>query len=203
MSAPDPTGFPGEEEALLFVNRAEAATLEALACRIMPGDESDPGAREAGVVTYIDRGLAGFLRDQQAFYREALSELDRHCRRHHDRGFAQLDASEQDDVLRELERLSQAGRGEPGDAASPAGPVAMLGKLFGLVREHTVQGMFCDPAYGGNRNGVGWRLVGFPGAQWGYGAEQMRPGFDATAIPLSTLADLRARAARQDDGPEP
>jgi gluconate 2-dehydrogenase gamma chain len=60
--------------------------------------------------------------------------------------------------------------------------------------------MFCDPAYGGNRDGAGWRLVGFPGAQWGYRVEQMRRGFDATEIPLSTLADLRDRAERGGDG---
>jgi gluconate 2-dehydrogenase gamma chain len=33
--------------------------------------------------------------------------------------------------------------------------------------------------------------VGFPGAQWGYTAEQMKPGFDATVIPIKTLSDLR------------
>jgi gluconate 2-dehydrogenase gamma chain len=61
------------------------------------------------------------------------------------------------------------------------------------VREHTVEGFFCDPAYGGNRDAVGWRLVGFPGAQWGYTAEQMAPGFDGRTIPIMTLADLRRR----------
>ncbi|MEA2333286.1 MAG: gluconate 2-dehydrogenase gamma chain [Thermoleophilaceae bacterium] len=176
-------------EALLFLNRAEAATVEALACRIMPGDEADPGAREAGVVTYIDRGLAGFFRDQQGFYRQALRELDRHCEERHGRRFSELDIGEQDDVVGELDGLAQADVGG-----------SLLGRLFALVREHTVQGMFCDPAYGGNRDGVGWRLVGFPGAQWGYRVEQMRPGFDATAIPLSTLADLRERAERDADG---
>jgi len=64
-----------------------------------------------------------------------------------------------------------------------------------VVREHTIEGFFCDPVYGGNRDAVGWRLVGFPGAQWGYTAEQMQPGFDATSIPIKTLADLRAELA--------
>jgi gluconate 2-dehydrogenase gamma chain len=170
-------------EPLLFLNRAEAAAVDALAARIMPGDEDDPGAREAGVVTYIDRGLAGFFRDQQWFYREALRELDRHCTRQRGLRFAELDGDAQDEVVGELDALARA------DTEG-----SLLGTLFALVREHTVQGMFCDPAYGGNRGEVGWRLVGFPGAQWGYDVEQMRPGFDATQIPISTLGDLRDRA---------
>jgi gluconate 2-dehydrogenase gamma chain len=51
--------------------------------------------------------------------------------------------------------------------------------------------MFCDPAYGGNRDGVGWKLIGFPGAQWGYSDEQMKLGFDARTIPIKTLHDLQ------------
>lgn len=185
-----------DEGALLFLNPAEAATLDALTARIIPGDESDPGAREAGVVTYIDRGLAGFLREQQRFYREALRELDRVCTERFGRPFAQLDESGQDDLLAELEQLAQSGGDDAGyDKPAHLAPAGMLGKLFALVREHTLQGFFCDPAYGGNRDGVGWRLVGFPGAQWGYAAEQMGRGFDATAIPPSTLADLRNRVA--------
>jgi gluconate 2-dehydrogenase gamma chain len=67
-----------------------------------------------------------------------------------------------------------------------------------MVRQHTFEGLLGDPAYGGNAGGAGWRLVGFPGAQWGYSAEQMEPGFDATSIPVKTLADLRAE--RDSDG---
>ena len=65
------------------------------------------------------------------------------------------------------------------------------GEAVRVIREHTVEGYFCDPVYGGNRGAVGWRLVGFPGAQWGYTAQQMKPGFDATVIPIKTLSDLR------------
>jgi gluconate 2-dehydrogenase gamma chain len=79
---------------------------------------------------------------------------------------------------------------EPQDAAS--GKVTdVLSEFFAIVREHTIQGMFCDPLYGGNRGRVGWRLVGFPGAQWEYTAEQMKFGYDATQIPVLSLAELR------------
>jgi gluconate 2-dehydrogenase gamma chain len=68
---------------------------------------------------------------------------------------------------------------------------ALLVRLFAVVREHTIEGLFCDPVYGGNRGAVGWRLVGFPGVHWGYTAEQMKEGFDGRAIPIRTLSDLR------------
>lgn len=69
--------------------------------------------------------------------------------------------------------------------------LALLQRFFAVIREHTMEGFFCDPLYGGNRGAVGWRLVGFPGVQWGYTAEQMKPGFDGTKIPIRTLSDLR------------
>jgi gluconate 2-dehydrogenase gamma chain len=52
--------------------------------------------------------------------------------------------------------------------------------------------MFCDPVYGGNHDTAGWRLVGFPGAHWGYEEHQGELGFDASVLPVKTLADLRA-----------
>jgi len=72
-------------------------------------------------------------------------------------------------------------------------PNAFLGQFFRIVREHTIQGFFGDPAYGGNRDTVGWKLVGFPGAQWGYSLEQMQPGVDSRSIPILTVKDLYAR----------
>jgi gluconate 2-dehydrogenase gamma chain len=168
---------------LLFLNQAEAATLDAMAARIIPGDAGDPGAREAGAVVYIDRMLAGFGREQQTLYRVGLRRLDDQLRERDGRGFAERSAAEQDGLLAALERRTDE-----------------LGSFFAVVREHVVQGFFCDPAYGGNRDGVGWRAVGFPGARWGYSARQMGRDFDATAIPLTTLEDLHAGDRSIDHG---
>jgi gluconate 2-dehydrogenase gamma chain len=180
---------------LLFLNPVEADAVEAMAGRIVPGDELDPGAREAGVLTYIDHSLAGFMRDLQPFYREALRALDGFCLEHREARFAELDAVDQDALLGELDRAAFG----DGPSAELAGDsrLGLLTRLFAMLREHTIQGMFCDPAYGGNRAAVGWRLVGFPGAQWGYRADQMSRGFDARAIPISTLADLRRRVSEE------
>jgi gluconate 2-dehydrogenase gamma chain len=165
---------------LHFLNRVEAATLDAMAARILPGDAGDPGAHEAQAVVFIDRSLAGFLREQQTPYRVGLRSLDAHTNERYGRPFRALDAAEQDAVLADLDRRALSE--EPDD----------LGHLFAVVREHVVQGFFCDPSHGGNRDGVGWRTVGFPGARWGYSAREMARDFDATTIPLTTLADLYA-----------
>jgi gluconate 2-dehydrogenase gamma chain len=174
--------------ALLFLNRDEARAVEAIAGRIIPGDAEVPGAREAGAADYVDRALAGYHRDIQSFYRRALRALDDHCRRHHGAPFAELAADAQDAVLTAMDSGPER----------PDGLQPILRELFPLVRAHVIEGTFCDPAYGGNRDGIGWRMVGFPGARWEYTAEQMVPGFDATTLGVTTLADLRAELDRRE-----
>jgi gluconate 2-dehydrogenase gamma chain len=175
-------------EALLFLNRVEARTVEAIAARIIPGDDDDPGAVQAGAVGYVDGALAGYHRDLQDLYRRSLRALDEHCRAAHGAPFAQLAPDVQDGVLAVLD----AGR------ATGDGPAPIVFELFPLIRTHVIEGTFCDPAYGGNRDGVGWRMVGFPGARWEYTAEQMAPGFDATTLGVRTLADLRVELDRRE-----
>jgi gluconate 2-dehydrogenase gamma chain len=177
-------------EGLQFLNAAEARAVEAMAARVIPGDDRDPGAREAGVLTYIDRALAGTYRSAQPVYRRGLWELERLCRGRHGGSFADLGADLQDEVLGEIGEPPPT---HPQFSSEDAGPHAsgVLYELFAHVRRHTIEGFFADPQYGGNRDAAGWRLVGFPGAQWGYDAEQMTLGFDATGIPVKTLADLR------------
>lgn len=167
--------------ALTFFGEAEATTVEAITARIIPSDEHAPGAREAEAVTYIDRALSGFSKGLQIVYRRALVALDARSRALHGVPFVGLDEATQDALLVEIEA---GARDDVEDAA-------LLGRFFAVVREHTIEGTFGDPAYGGNRDAVGWKLIGFPGAQWGYSPEQMSPGFDAASIPVVTLADLR------------
>ena len=70
-----------------------------------------------------------------------------------------------------------------------------LAQFSAVVYEHTLEGTFCDPIHGGNWDAVGWRMIGFPGAHWGYSREQMANGYDNRSIPISTLADIEARGA--------
>lgn len=142
---------------LRFFTEEEALLVAAAVARIFPGDESGPGAKEAGVVIYIDRQLAGpYGRDAYRYkkgpfaedappefgyqgqatpreiYRGGLQRL---------KGLEARSPAEQDEALRAIEATA----------------------FFGLLRQHTIEGMFCDPAHGGNADLVGWQLVGFPG----------------------------------------
>lgn len=168
-------------EALLFFNSVDARTIDAFAAQIIPSEEGSPGAHEAGVVYYIDRALAGFMRDLQPIYRRGLQVLSDLATGGFGAEFAALTGDQQRALVEAL------------DARAGADPDDFAGQFYRIVREHTVQGFFGDPAYGGNRDVVGWKLVGFPGAQWGYTAEQMKPGVDARSIPILTVGDLYAR----------
>lgn len=167
--------------ALLFLNPREAATVDAMVGHIIPSEEGSPGAREAGVTEYIDRALSGFLRDLQPVYREGLAELEVFAAETSGRAFLELGVAQQRTIIEKLDEISRTN------------PDTFLGQFYRIVREHTVQGFFGDPAYGGNRDVVGWKLVGFPGAQWGYSPEQMRPGIESSSIPILTVKDLYSR----------
>jgi gluconate 2-dehydrogenase gamma chain len=206
MTAPTGSTASADSVALQYLNGLEARTVEAIAERIIPGDAENAGATEAGVVYYIDRAIAGFSTNLQRAYRLGLRELEAFCAHEHSAQFVDLTPEQQDGVVRLLlgPETGQPSsgllfgpddqdQGAEGSATVGGGADrAILHRLFAVVREHTVEGFFCDPAYGGNRDAVGWRLVGFPGAQWGYTAEQMKPGFDAGAIVIKTLSDLRS-----------
>ncbi len=197
MSSPSPLPVP------TFFNDHEARTVDALAGRIIPGDDSDPGAREAGAVIYIDRALAGAYAYLQPVYQSGVRDLDQLSRERHGARFAELSERQQDDVLGELDVVVEALPTEHGAESQETGDVqdarhARLSYFFAVVREHVLQGTFCDPVYGGNRNIVGWKLVGFPGAHWGYTEHQGKLGFDAAQLPVKTLEELRAERASID-----
>jgi len=137
-----------------FLNDDDSLIVEAIAERMMPGAPGKPGARDAGVLNYIDLALAGAYADQQDFYRRGLAALDSYCRTTHNASFVKLDAAKQDAVISALEQ---------GNAAGFTWPSAVA--FFNTVRTHVMEGMFADPVYGGNKDFAGWQLVGFPGAQ--------------------------------------
>lgn len=124
---------------LSVFSREQAAEVEAFASRIIPTDDT-PGAREAGVVFFIDRGLATWAKDQLPAFTEGLTKLQRDVGAKF-RGQTRLSAltpAQQDEVLKSIED-------------SP---------FFGQIRFATLAGMFSLPSYGGNRDFAGWKLVG-------------------------------------------
>ena len=121
------------------------------------------------------------MRDLQSVYRRGIAALADLTSERFGTTFVEATSEQRSQLMLEISELSMNH------------PEMFLGQFFRIVREHTIQGFFGDPAYGGNRDTVGWKLVGFPGAQWGYTPEQMRPGVDSRSIPILTVKDLYAR----------
>lgn len=134
------------------LSRAEARTLAAACARIIPTDENGPGAAEARASVYIDRALGGWLAPSREVYTAGLAALDDAARARGAERFADLTVADQDAVLGAIEQTP----------------------FFALVRTHTIQGTFCDPAYGGNANFVGWDLIGYPGVRLNVTAADQR-----------------------------
>lgn len=149
-------------EALETLTPAEAATLDAIAARLIPSDSTGPGAVEARATRYIDRALGGALSSSRDLYRSGLAAVDSYSRTSRGAPFAALSAADQDAVLRDME--SNAATGFVPDSAT----------FFAQLRTHTIQGTFCDPYYGGNANFVGWDLIGYPGVRLAVTANDQR-----------------------------
>lgn len=159
-----------------FFNYENAATIAAFTERLMPGAPGKPGALDAGVLNYIDLALAGAYTDLQEFYRSGLAQLDAYCRKTYREPFVRLSAPQQDKVITAL---------ETGKATEFAWPTAQA--FFDIVRRHTMEGMFADPIYGGNKDFAGWRLVGFPGAQVLFTPTDMKSKDAFTRAPIIGL----------------
>jgi gluconate 2-dehydrogenase alpha chain len=147
--------------ALISLNPYEARTAAAIFERLFPADEHAPGAAEIGVVTYLDRALAGAYRDKAETYRVGLATLDQIAHQHHGAPFADCSNEQQDALLAALEQGTLA------DFRSPNPQ-----DFFAMLRLHLQEGLFADPAYGGNRNKQGWKFLGHPGVYFENTAEE-------------------------------
>ena len=199
----------GSGDAYLFFTAPEAAFVEVAVECLIPADELGPGAREAGVASFIDRQLAGAFgaadrtyrqgpwpegTPEQGFqsrltprelYREAIAATNAHCRSQHGKDFGDLNGPQRDEVLRGLET----------GAIAFAAVSARL--FFGLLWANTREGFFADPMYGGNRDKAGWRLVGFPGVAAAYIDEIEKHNVPYRVDPVS-IGDIRQGRAEVD-----
>ncbi|MBW0001128.1 MAG: gluconate 2-dehydrogenase subunit 3 family protein [Verrucomicrobia bacterium] len=111
-----------------------------------------------------------------AKYVEGINELDRRSRSRFGADFVRLTAEQQDRILAGIERpalQAEAGLMEAQTAAgfAPVEPALQqtsteieLG-FFPLLALHTRQAFYSDPIYGGNKDRVGWKLIGFEGPE--------------------------------------
>ena len=184
-----------------FFSADEAAFIEAAVDRLIPPEPEWLGAREAGVPNYIDLQLAGpygqgdrmFLggpikpgTPQQGYqlgltpadlYRRALTAILGQTSAQ-GRSFGDGSAQAQDEFLARL---------EAGELDLNGVPSAVF---FETLLANTIEGYFADPAYGGNKDMVGWRMVGFPGAYAAYLGLYTQHGIKFDREPLS-MADAQ------------
>jgi gluconate 2-dehydrogenase gamma chain len=169
-----------DQQGWLFFTPEEAQTVEAMVDRLIPADELSMGGKEAGCAVFIDRQLHGFYGtaerlymqgpfhqgtpeqgDQsplipQQRYRQGIAALNRYVQKSAQKNFADLPPEQQDHLLQAME----------------AGQVHFDGynaqSLFNDVLTNTMEGFFADPIYGGNKDMVSWKMLGFPGARYDY-----------------------------------
>jgi gluconate 2-dehydrogenase gamma chain len=162
-------------EAYAYFTPPEVAFVEAAVERLIPTDRHGPGGKDAGVAYYIDQQLFGrYGRGDTMYthgpwapalptqgyqlrltpaevYRLGIAATDAHAMKTYGKLFHALDGAHQDDVLSAV---------EAGTVTSPDVPMKTF---FGMLLGDTVQGFFADPMYGGNRDKIGWKTIGFPG----------------------------------------
>lgn len=161
-----------------FFNADEYRFLQAAVARLIPNDERGPGALEAGVPEFIDRQMgtayaAGSLWYMQGpfqpeaegdmgyqlklvpreIYRLGIAAADRWCEKNLGKKFADLQAADQDRALSAMEHGIDGFEGLPSKT------------FFSMLWTNTKEGFFSDPMHGGNKDMVGWKLIGFPGAR--------------------------------------
>ena len=199
-AAPAPFGDAAAAKPVyLFFNAAEARFIEAACERLIPADESGPGALGAWVPNYLDKQLSGAWGAGERLYRSgpwmqgtptqgyqlpftpaelfhtALRAILRDFERR--KPFAEMSHENQDAYLKSLESGAHDLDGVPSAV------------FFDMLLKMTIEGFFSDPVYGGNRDMVAWRMIGFPGAYANYFETVDRHGVKFEREPMSLAED--------------
>ncbi len=171
-AGPVPSGKPRA-----FFTAPEERFVTAAVDRLIPPDPEWPGAVGAGVVDYLDQQLAGAYGEGHRMflagpwkpdappefgyqlpyapaqlYKAALADILELVPKREKAAFWDLPPDRQDKVLKAL---------ESGEMKLPSVPAPVF---FETLLANTVEGFLSDPVHGGNRDMVGWRMLGFPGA---------------------------------------
>jgi gluconate 2-dehydrogenase gamma chain len=210
-----PVPIPAAEPAkpiYLFFNAEEVLFIEAACERLIPVDEAGPGAIGAGVPNYLDKQLAGAWGAGERLYRSGPwlegtasqgyqlpftpAELFHTSLRaiHRDldaRGMAfnAMSGEDQDAYLKSLESGKHDLDGVPGAV------------FFDSLLRMSIEGFFCDPVHGGNRDMAAWRMIGFPGAYADYYEAVDRQGVKFEREPMSLAEDAHHRIHLRQDMP--
>lgn len=195
-------GAPAQA-AYLFLRPDEARFVEAAVARLIPLDANGPGALEAGVPNYIDRQLGGAWGAGERLYRSgpwqpgvpgqgyqlpftpaelfrnAVRAVNDDLQKRRNTTFDKLPGNEQDAYLESLQNGNQSLNGVPAHT------------FFESLLALTIEGFFADPIYGGNKDMVSWKMIGFPGAYASFYHLVDQHGILFTRPPMSMGEDNR------------
>jgi gluconate 2-dehydrogenase gamma chain len=219
-AAPKPPAHPmampalGERpEAYAYFTPPEVAFVEAAVERLIPTDRHGPGGKDAGVAYYIDQQLFGrYGRGDTMYthgpwgaalptqgyqlrltpaqvYRLGIAAADAHAMTTYGKLFPALDGAHQDAVLAAI---------EAGTVTSPDVPMKTF---FGMLLGDTTQGFFADPMYGGNRDKIGWKTIGFPGVGAVYYAAIDKRNTPYVVAPVGIADEMKSQMAILDGTP--
>ena len=124
--------------------------MEAMLERMLPSNlpPGAPGARETGVLRYVDRQLREpHFEQYQDLIRRGVEFLDQTAQTEGMR-FHQLTAEKQDELLDHVQR---------GDTRNQSFPSSLF---FQIVLTMSLEGQWGSPSYGGNRHKLAWQWVG-------------------------------------------
>ncbi|MEM7534476.1 MAG: GMC family oxidoreductase [Chloroflexota bacterium] len=144
-----------------FFNQHEAQTASTLFERMYPADAHIAGATDIGVLAYIDQALSGAYQMHQDDYRLGLAALDQSARICYGCDFVHCTMAQQNALIAKLEQGTLPNFHTPRQQT-----------FFALLRTHLQEGLFADPAYGGNHNKLGWASLGHPGVWLANSAEE-------------------------------
>lgn len=169
---------------IFFANDEDFNTIEAAMERIFPEDDIGPGAKALGAAYFLDAQLAGsygrnsreYMQgpfyegtdtqgyqsnlNRASYFKLGIRKLQEEANDRHETAFSQLEAGQQDDILKDFE-ADKVDFNVPKSTATSA-------YFFQLLREATLDGVYSDPIYRGNRDMAGWKMKQFPGHQHSY-----------------------------------
>jgi hypothetical protein len=174
-----------------WLTEPEYRVLVAACARLIPPGEADghlpaAGATEAGVADYVDTLLGAFTFDPpriwaggptsgrhggaEGFARfHRLTALDELAWRTRIEGSQGIAERELNGPVVGLQQRYREGLASLGDDFCDLGPeeqderLRAAGEFTDLLYGHACEGMYGAPEYGGNRDGAGWRAIGFAG----------------------------------------
>ena len=161
-----------------YFTAEEYRFLQAAVARLIPMDDLGPGALEAGVPEFMDRqmntpwaaGANWYMQgpfqpdaakefgyqlklNMREVFRLGIAAANVWCKQTMGKAFADLSTDQQDQALTAIQKGIEGFENVPS--------ATFFSTLWGTTKE----GFFSDPIHGGNKDMVGWKLIGFPGAR--------------------------------------